>query len=462
MDDRELEERLYPARAGEPLDPAVPHWPTVHRELRHKGVTLQLLWDEYHEAHRDGFRYSWFCREYRSFISRVDATMRQHHVFGEKCFVDYAGPTVPIVNPKTGEVRQASIFVGILGASNYTYVDATWSQSLPCWLGSHVRMFNYFGGVPFALVPDNLRSGVTKANYYEPDINPSYSDLAEHYNVVVLPARKRKPRDKAKAENAVLIVERWILAALRKRTFFSLEELNEAIAALLEKLNQRPFQKLPGSRRSLFEAHERLVLQPLPAEPYVFGAHKKCRVHLDYHVEVEGHYYSVPYDLVKEVVEVLYTATTVEILHNGRRVASHARSHYKGRHTTATEHMPPKHQKMLEWTPERLRSWAEKTGPATAQLVEGIMAKRRHPEQGFRACLGVMRLAHKYPLARVEAACQRAVAVQVFSYKSLLSILQNGLDAMPLPTTPTTPSRPVVHHENVRGPEYYAQTAEVN
>lgn len=462
LDDQALEAALYGVKAREEADceRPEPDWAQVHRELAGKHVTLSLLWEEYRKANPDGYGYSWFCQNYREWAECLDVVMRQPHKLGEKVFVDYAGDTMPVVHPQTGEVSFAQVFVGVLGASNYTYAEATWSQDLPSWVMSHVRMFAYFGGVPEMVVPDNLKSGVTKPCYYEPDLNPTYHEMAKHYKVAVVPARKARPRDKAKVEQAVQLVERWVLAALRKRTFFSLEELNDAIRGLLEWLNNRPFKKLPGCRRQRFEEDEKPVLRPLPAEPYEFGQWKKARVNLDYHIEVDGHYYSVPYTLARQVVEARLTATTVEVLHQSVRVASHKRSFRRGHHTTMSEHMPSHHRFRAEWTPERVLAWAGKIGASVKEMVDGIMASRMHPEQGFRACLGLMRLGQRYGPGRLEAACARALHVSAFSYRSIKSILEKGLDRQPLASKPV---RSAGYHANVRGPGYYQpQLEEVN
>jgi transposase len=454
LDDATLEHKLFPPVAVAPTaERAVPDWSHVHRELRRKGVTLMLLWHEYKGAHPEGFQYSWFCEQYNAWAGKLDVVMRQEHRAGEKLFVDYAGQTVEVVDRGTGEIRSAQIFVAVLGASSYTYAEATWTQQLPDWIGAHVRAFAFFGGVSELLVPDNLRSGVCKAHRYEPDLNPTYAELASHYAVAVLPARVRKPRDKAKAEAGVLLVERWILAALRDRTFFSLAELNRAIARLLEGLNSRPFKKLPGSRRELFEQLERSALRPLPAQPYAFAEWKKVRVNIDYHVEVEGHYYSVPYQLVGKTLEARYSERTVECFHKGQRVASHPRSHLKGRHTTVPEHMPTSHRSYAEWTPQRLIGWAAKTGPATASMVQGILERRAHPQQGFRSALGIMRLGKRFGEERLEAACRRALTLGAYSYKSIESILRQGLDRKAFPEQQDLDL--ALAHENIRGSDYY-------
>jgi len=454
LDEAALEHKLYPPSvAVSAQERAVPDWPHIHQELRRKGVTLTLLWYEYKGVHPDGYQYSWFCDQYRAWSAKLDVVMRQEHRAGEKLFVDYAGQTIEVVDRRTGEIRAAQIFVAVLGASSYTYAEATWSQQLPDWISSHVRAFAFFGGVPELAVPDNLRSGVSKAHRYEPDLNPTYQDLASHYGVAVLPARVRKPRDKAKAEAGVLLVERWILAALRNRTFFSLEEVNREIARLLKRLNTRPFKKLPGSRRELFEQLDRPALRPLPAQPYAFAEWKKVRVNIDYHVEVEGHYYSVPYQLVRKSLEARYSERTVECFHKGQRVASHVRSQLKGRHTTVAEHMPTSHRQYAEWTPQRLVRWAEKTGPATASLVQNILERRAHPQQGFRSCLGIMRLGKSFGEERLEAACRRALTLGACSYKSIESILRQGLDNRALPEQQELEL--AIAHENIRGSDYY-------
>ena len=415
-------------------------------------MTLQLLWEEYAADHPAGYRYSRFCDLYRHGAGQLDVVMRQTHRAGEKLFVDYAGQTLPIVDRKTGEIRAAQIFVGVLGASSYTYAEASWTQSLPNWLGSHVHAFEYFGACPAILVPDNLRSAVTKAHRYEPDLNPAYQALADHYGVAVIPARVRKPRDKAKVEAGVLLVERWILARLRKQTFFSLDQANRAIRECLDLLSARAFRKLPGSRRALFESLDRPAMRPLPAQRYEFAEFKRARVNIDYHVELEHHYYSVPHALARQEVELRYTVSTVEILHRGQRVASHVRAFLPRAHTTVAAHMPESHRRQAEWTPQRLIRWADQIGPATATCVAGILAARRHPEQGAQACLGLLRLSDRYGVERLEAACRRAVALSAFRYKTVESILKSGLDQQAESQAVSTTPR---DHAHVRGAGYF-------
>lgn len=433
-----------------------PDWEHVHKELQKPSVTLQLLWEEYKSIHPDGYQVSQYCDHYRCWKKRRNLSMRQTHKAGEKLFVDYAGQTIPVVNRETGEISQAEVFVGVLGASNYTFAEASWDQGQASWVCSHIRAFEYFGGVPAILVPDNLKSGVAKACRYEPDINRTYAEMARHYDCAVIPARVRKPKDKAKVEVGVQIVERWIIAALRNRTFFTLYEVNTAIGELLEKLNQRLFKKMKGSRKSLFEEIEKPVLQSLPSERYMLAEWKKARVNIDYHVELTQHYYSVPYLLVGQEVEICYTATTVEIFHRNKRVASHRRSNRSRQHTTVSAHMPKSHRDYQEWSPSRIIAWAKKSGEATACVVKNILERRHHPEQGYRSCLGIMRLGKSYSLLRLEAACQRAVALGAFSYQSIRSILEKGLDSQ---TTPEVLKHPVIKiHEHIRGKTYYQIT----
>jgi transposase len=449
-----LEQALFPPPpALSATSRGVPDWAHVHQELKRKGVTLFLLWEEYKTAHPDGFQYSWFCKHYRAWAGQVDLVMRQSHRAGETLFVDYAGQTVPVIDRATGETREAQVFVAVLGASNYTFAEATWTQALPDWIASHQRAFTFIGGVTETVVVDNLKSGVTHPHRYEPDLNRTYAEMAAHYDVAILPARVAKPRDKAKVEVGVQVVERWILARLRHHTFFSLDDVNRAIAELLVLLNQRPFKKLPGCRRELYEQLDRPVLKPLPAQAYVFATWKKVRVNIDYHVELERHYYSVPYQLVKRQLEARLSAHIVELFHRGRRAASHRRSFKPGGYTTVVAHMPRPHREYAEWTPRRLVEWANKTGPATGELIGHILARRRHPQQGFRSCLGILRLGKSYGEARLEAACVRALRIGAASYKSIESILKHGLDQQPLPE-PAPPASPRAH-DNIRGPGYY-------
>lgn len=455
-DEALIERRLFPPAAIAVSGRIEPDWAVIHQELKKKGLTLQLLWEEYRESNPDGYRYSRFCQRYRDFAGTLKRSMRQVHRAGEKLFVDYCGPTVSVVDRHSGEIRTAQIFVAVLGASSYTYAEATWTQSLPDWIGSHVRTFEFLAGLPEILVPDNLKSGVSRACRYEPDLNPTYQEMAAHYGVTVIPARPYKPKDKAKAEAGVLLVERWILARLRRRTFFSLAELNAAIRELLADLNHRAFKKLPGSRRSTFEAIDAPALKPLPASAYEYAEWKAAKPGVDYHVEVDGHYYSVPHALIGHKLDVRFGATTVECFHRGRRIASHLRSFRKGKHSTLAEHMPASHRKHQQWTPGRLLNWAGAIGPATLAVVKWQFDHKPHPEQGYRTCLGLLSLAKRYSEARLEAACARALAIGSPKRASVKSILESGFDQSPelFQTEAQTPSL-LPSHTNIRGADYF-------
>lgn len=452
-DDGALEKLLFPDEWRPLPQRAEPDWARVHLELRKKHVTKRLLWEEYREAHPDGYQYSQFCERYARWAATVPVTMRQTHRAGEKLFIDFSGDGVDVVDPETGECKKAKLFLAVLGASNYTYAEPALSEDLPTWVGCHVRTFEFLEGVPEVLVPDNLKSGVTSPDYFEPDINPTYAELARHYGAAVIPARVRKPRDKAKVEQGVLLAERWILAALRNHTFFSLAEVRDAVRPLLAKLNARPMRKLGKSRQQLFEEMERSALRRLPARPYEFARWKTPKVHVDYHVEVDDHFYSVPYVLVSKVVDVRATASTIEVLFGGRRVTSHVRSSVRGGYTTKDEHMPKAHQAQAQWTPVRLVEWAKKTGPSTAAVVEEIMRRRVHPQQGFKGCLGILSLSRRYEAERIEAACARALKLRACSYKSVAAILKNNLDRVAAEEAAREVPLPL--HGNIRGPGYY-------
>ena len=415
-------------------------------------MTLSLLWEEYRAVHPQGLGRTQFCEHYRRWKGRLTPTMRQTHIAGDKMFVDYAGQTIEVMDGLTGEVRTAQLFVAVLGASSYTFAEATWTQTLPDWTGSHVRAFNFFGGAAAQTISDNLKAGITKACFHEPAVNRTYADLARHYETVIIPARPGKPRDKAKVEVAVQIVERWILAALRNRRFFSLAELNAAIRELLVKLNNRVSRHLGASRRALFEEFDRPALKKLPQEPYEYAEWKEVRAGLDYHVEVDKHYYSVPHKLLREKLWARLTQRTVEIFHRGKRIAAHVRSSSNRRHTTVDAHMPPNHRRYAGWTPERLMRKAARIGRNTTLIVEHIMREKRHPEQGFRSSIGIVKLANTHGAGRVEAACERALEIGARSYTSVKSILKNNLDRK-RPDEPT--DGPAIMHANIRGAHYF-------
>ena len=455
LDDTAIEHLLFPrCRKPGPNKRQMPNMKYFYQELKRKSVTLQLLWYEYKQSNPEGYQYSQFCNRYRQWSKKLDITLRQEHRAGEKMFVDYAGQTVPIIDPCSGEIRKAHIFIAVLGASSYTYAQATLAEDLPSWIKAHIHAFEFFQGVTEIIVPDNLKVGVTSPCRYEPDINPTYQDLAEHYGTTVIPARSAKPRDKAKVESAVLVAERWILAALRNHTFFSVAELNEAIAQKLPALNNRRFKKLDTSRKRLFDTLDKPALKPLPPRRYEYAEWKKARVNIDYHIEIDHHYYSVPYQLVKEQVDVRLTSTTVEVLFKNRRVASHKRNYRQGGFTTLREHMPKSHQRYLDWSPSRIIRWAGHNGPKTKKLITRILDSRPHPEQGFRSCLGIMRLGKRYTPERLEAACERALIIKAFSYKSVESILKRGLDQQSLILEQAEHATPLTHN-NIRGKHYY-------
>ncbi|MGH2767750.1 MAG: IS21 family transposase [Actinomycetota bacterium] len=451
--------RLEAVLAGAPgrfLPPSrpLPDRARLHAELRRPGVTLQLLWVEYLRDHPDGYRYTQFCEHYHRFARKLSPPMRQIHRAGEKAFVDFAGQKPWIVYRRTGEVVAGELFVGVLGASSYIYAEAAPSQELPHWIGGHVRMFEFFGGLPAILVPDCLKGAVTTPCRYEPVLNRTYQDLAAHYGTAVIPARPHHPRDKAKVEAGVLVAERWILAALRHRTFFSFAEMNVAIRELVGAINNRPMKHLGASRRELFERLDQPALRPLPPNRYEMAEWKEVTVNIDYHVEVAHNYYSAPHPIAGERVEARATATTVEVFFHSRRIASHARQTGRGHYATRPEHMPASHRAHAEWSPSRLIAWAEKTGPATGRVVAEILRSRPHPEQGYRSCLGILRLAQRHGAPRVEAACARAQRLGAASYKTVKNLLAAGLDTLPF-DAPAEAASTLPAHDNVRGAGYY-------
>jgi transposase len=457
MNDAALEAALYASRCSKRGHRRIvePDWATVHRELQRKHVTLLILWDESIAANPSGYSYSRFCELYRSFEKTLSVTMRQTHAAGERLFVDYAGDGVPVVIDRlTGEIRMAQIFVAVLGASSFTFAKATWTQALPDWIDAHVRTFEAIGGVPELVVPDNAKTAVVKASFYDPQVNRTYAEMAAHYQTAILPARPRKPRDKAKVEQAVLIVERWLIGRLRRRIFYSLADVDAALGEFMTQLNEKqPLRRLGVTRRQLLEEVDRPALKALPDEPYEYSEWRVRRVGVDYHVDIDAHYYSVPYRFARTEVEARMTARGVEIFHKGERIAVHIRASGNRNHTTVPEHMPSSHRRYAGWTIERIRDDARKIGPATAALCEHILEARPHPEQGYRACLGIVRLAGPFGAARVEAAAERAIEIGARTYGSVKSILDNKLDQRPAPKRPAD-AAPVLH-PNIRGPRYY-------
>lgn len=455
LSEPELMERLKQPGGDEQsgaLPRPLPDWSSLHEQLRRKGVTLQLLWQEYRQAHPQGYERSRFCQLYRSWAKTLEPVLRQVHEPGQKMFVDWAGLKMPI-HQIDGSTSEASLFVAVLGFSNLTYAEAFANEQLEQWILGHCHALSFFQGVPRAIVPDNPKTAVIRACRYEPQLHPTYLDMAAHYGTAILPARPRKPRDKAKVEAGVQIAERQILAPLREQRFFSVAELNQAIRPLLENLNAQEFQKLDGSRNGWFESREKATLLPLPAQPFEVATWTKATVNIDYHVAVEHHFYSVPYQLIHQELQARCTAHTVELFHQGKRVAAHVRSHLPGKFTTLEEHRPKSHQRYLEWTPSRLVEWARKTGPHCAQLVDHILKSKPHPEQGFRSCLGIIRLGRGVGVQRVEAACERALRFGTCSYRSIKSILESKLDSQPVEAELPLNSPA---HSNVRGQAYYA------
>lgn len=464
LSDAELEQKLFviPGR-NLPVDrvPVDLHW--VQREMRRKGVTLQLLWVEYRDAARHDeqqrrpYQYTQFCDRYRAFRKQVDVVMRQTHRAGEKCFVDYSGFRPCITDRETGEVTEVELYVAVMGASNYTFAEATRTQKRDEFIASTARTFEYFGGVPAITVPDQLRSAVSGPDRIDPEINPTFAEFAEHYGTAIIPARPLKPKDKAKVENSVLIAQRWILARLRDITFFTLEDLNLAIANLLEEMNDKPFQKMDGCRRSQFEEIDKPALGPLPPRRFEPSTWKKATVHIDHHVEFDHRYYSAPCSLVGSKPWIRATVSMVELILDGRRIASHVRSYgRKGICVTDETHRPKSHQQYGAWPPERLVAWATELGPNAGRLVQQIMHDLPHPEKGYRSCMALIRDAKRYPVERIEAACGRALAIGAPTRRSVLAILKNGLDRVPLEPELDAQLRLPVVHENVRGGDYYA------
>jgi len=467
IDDEGLQQLLFASQnPPEKARRALPDMAELHKELRgkghRKGTTRQLLWEEYRANHPDGYAYTQFCEYYKRFESTLEPALRQPYKAGEKMFVDWAGETISVVDPTTGAARQVYLFVAALGASNHTYAEAFENTRLPFWIEAHIHTWEFYGGVTAITVPDNPKSAVTTPCRYEPVLHRNYEELAEHYGTVIIPARSGEPQDKAKVEEAVQNAERRILAVLRHQTFFSLTELNTAIRKALDDLNRRPFQKMPGCRAQLFAELDKPALRPLPEKRYELAQWREAKANIDYHVQVDWHCYSVPHRLVNQTVEVRVGVRTVEIFYRGQRVALHARSHQRGSFTTDPAHRPKSHQQHLEWTPSRLVGWStHEVGPQCGQAVTRLLENKRHSEQGYRACLGIIRLGRRYGAARLESACRRAMLLDACNYRSIKSILATAVDRQPLPKSGTAPVQTILH-ENLRGQDYYRQAEDVN
>ncbi len=456
IDEAELESLIYKKVVRPEKTKCKPDLAYIYKELRRKGVTLYLLWQEYKESHpEDGYQYSHYCGLYREYQKKLSPEMRHSYKGGDKVLVDWSGDGINITDRETGEVWEAPLFVGTLGASAYSYVTAKSDKTSRNWIACHCEMYEFFGGVPAATVPDNERTGVTKSCLYEPDLNATYHHMARHYDTTMLPTRPYSPKDKAIVENAVLIAQRWILAALRNHTFFSLEQANEAIAEKLVDYNAREMKLVGVSRMALFSQLDKPALQPLPARRYEFTQWSEPKVHIDYHVLVDKHYYSVPYQFVGEKVSASRARSTVEIFFKGKRIAVHKRLYQSKNPSTQKEHMPSHHKEYSEWSPDRFINWAQKTGPCTKQVIESNLNGRRYPEQAYKSCLGILRLEKQYGDDRLESACKRALFIRSTSYKSIHSILENGLDKKPLPSTDMTQQTLMPLHGNIRGPENY-------
>lgn len=453
MSDSEAQSLLGKGKRKTNASPETIAYDYIHRELAKKGVTLALLWQEGLDTGEWSCSYGNFCRRYNKWKGRHNLSMRQIHKPGDKLFVDYSGLTVPVLDLATGNVATAEIFVACFGASNYTYAEATPSQALSHWIGSHQRALTFYGGVPAAIVPDNLKSGVTAPCRYEPGINRSYHDFAEHYGVAVIPARVRKPRDKAKVEKAVQEVERQILAPLRHRQFTNLTDLNEAIREYLSKLNNRKMKGYGLSRLALFKRTDQPELKPLPVYPFVFATWKTARVNVDYHIEVAKHYYSVPYWFARREVTVKVSEQLVEVFYDHGRIAAHPRSIAQYRHTTQPDHMPPEHWAYKHQSKERFIAWAEQSGPHTKAQVSAIFDKKVHEEQAFRSVKGLQRLATQYGPQRLEFACRRANSFGMTGLRRLKAILKSHLDEVPM--VADEPDSPIIDHDNLRGQQYY-------
>jgi len=453
LSEDELYNQLFlPVKKASPKK-TVPDWEWAHKELRKKGVTLLLLWREYREIHPNGYGYTNFCNKYRAYAKQLLPVMRQTHKGGEKIFVDYAGMKMPWINSVTGEILEAEIFVGALGASQRTFVEASATQNLSDWIESHIHMFEEFGGVSEIVVPDNLKAGVTKAHIYDPDINTNYQHFSEHYGFAIVPARVREPKDKAKVENAVGCVEKQILAPLRNITFTSIGEINAAIKSRVAVFNTQSFQKMKTSRQELFETLDKPALKPLPSHRYQYANWNKAKINIDYHFVFDDHYYSVPFRYIHQTIDIRTTAKIIECFYQEKRIAVHERSYARYKHTTIAEHMPLAHRTHAEWTPERIKRWASKIGPETAKFIDHMIASRAFPQQAFRACLGLLRLGKRFGEDRLEKACAKGLSVGASRYQQIESILKNKLDAIPV--SDTEPSTPLSSHKNIRGSTYY-------
>ena len=454
LTDSQLEERLFSKALpvdGRPLPP----FEYLAKEMARPNVTLALLWQEYKKDRPDGYQYSQFAKLYKDWRKTLSYSMRQEHKAGEKGFVDFGdAQSIRLLDPSTQERIKPSLFVYTWGASHALFATATLDEKTLSWTAAHTACFDYFGCAPHAIVPDNTKAAVIKSCRYEPDLNPAYADLAAHYGLCVLPARPRRPKDKAKVENGVLLAKRWILARLRHQTFHSLKELNDAIRILVDDFNGRLLKRLKVTRHALFMELDKPNALPLPEHPYELAQWKRARVGINYHVEFDKNFYSVPYTLIHQELDIRSTLSVVNVYKDGQRLLSHPRCFAKNQYLTRNEHRPPSHQKYLEWTPQRIVDWAGKYGPCVKEVIEKIIASRRFPEQAYRSCLGIIRLANHYESGRLEAASKRALCYRVLSYQGIKNILEKGLDKK----EDSAGARVLISHQNIRGPEYFNQS----
>jgi transposase len=453
ISDTILESKLFPVKSDKSHRQALDYGYLL-KEIRRPDATLSVLWEEYKQQHPDGYQYSYFCDLFNAYRGKLNYSMRQEHKAGEKTFLDFGDSPLTIIDRRTGQETRTKIFVSVWGASNLMYAESSFDEKLPTWISLNIHALEYYGCCPRAMVPDNLKSAVSKASRYEPDINPTYAEFAEHYGTVIFPARPYRPKDKSRAENGVKMAKRWILFRLRNQTFYSLNELNQAIRVLLDDFNRRLMKKMKKSRRELFELWDNPHALPLPEKPYEFAEWKKAKVQFNYHIAYDSHHYSVPYTFIHKEVAIKATRTLLEIYHKGNRICSHARSYKEHGYTTVNEHMPERHIKYLEWTPERILNYAEKYGSSVKALVQEVMAQRKFPQQAYKSCMGIVRLENTYSAERLNLACRRALEYRAYSYRSVLNILEKGLDKQKSRSLPS--SIPIArNHENIRGADYY-------
>lgn len=460
--DTVLEGILFPKLGTDIRTKRMPDFTHIRKELLRNGVSKKLLWTEYMEECRlngeEPLMYSQFCYHIQQDEQKHRATMHINRKPGEQVEVDWAGDPAHIIDPDTGEIIKAFVFIGVMTYSQFTYAEAFINEKQKSWIAAHVHMYEYFGGVAKILVPDNCKTAVIHdGGWYDQQLNAIYHEMAEHYGTAIIPARVRKPKDKPNAEGSVGNISTWIIAALRNEQFFSLAELNRSIKEKLDEFNKKFFQKKEGSRLDLFRDEELPLLAPIPATSYELAEWKQATVQFNYHISVDGMLYSVPYEYIKRVVDVRVTDKTIEIFYNHNRIASHRRLYgRKGQYDTIVEHMPEDHQKYLEWNGDRFRKWAERIGSNMCKVVDAILTSKRVEQQTYKSCMGLLRLADRYSVKRLEAACEKALSYTATpSYKSIKNILTAGQDksASEEPITETTQNK----YGITRGAGYYGR-----